>query len=285
MRRLLLVLTATSLALAGAACGDDDALDAGDGSSTSSTSSPPDDGDPATEADVAIRIVSAGGFVPFGTDFASVPTVVLTDGTVFTGGAAPEIFPGPAVLPVATGTLSAAELADLLDAARAAGLDRDGIDYGMPGVTDMPTTYVRVVIDGQTHEHSAYGLTFDGAGGLGLSEDEIDGRRALTGFVDEVSAAVGDAATELYDPDAYQVLTTPADASASQQEPAPNQLDWPFADIALDQAECFDIDGDEVAAFEELLEQATQITIWRDAAGATHQLIIRARLPFEDTCP
>jgi hypothetical protein len=295
MRRLLVVLTALAVALVSVGCSDDDAdVDTGDrptddGGTTDDGGDPVDDpaDDPAPPGAV-IAIRSGGGFVPFGTDFAYVPTVILADGTAFTGGAVPAIFPGPALNPVSTGTVPVDELAELLERADEAGLLDGAIDFGQPGVTDLPTTSITLVVDGQTYSHDIYALGVE-QGGLGdevgLSADQIDLRRFAASFLEEVSALVSSEADQIYEPEAYQVLSLEVDPSQVGADVPPNELDWPFADIALGQAECADVEGDDAATFRELLTQATQITIWRDAAGGTYQLTVRARLPFDDTCP
>jgi hypothetical protein len=276
MRRTLMLLALPALALGGVACSDDDSVDTG--------ASPVGDGDPS---DVVISISSGGGFVPFGVDFAAVPTVVQRDGTVLTGGAVIAIYPGPALSPVSTGTLSGDALAELLEAAEEAGLESDALDFGEPGVSDSPTTTITVEIDGGTYTHEAYALGFgeDMGGDLGLSEEQLDLRAAVQDFVGEVSDAVTTAATDTYEPTAYQVLALPVDpADLAGSEPAPNELAWPLADVALAEGACIDITGDDATAFAALLPDATQITIWRDAAGATWQLATRAVLPGDDPC-
>jgi hypothetical protein len=254
--------------------------------STSTTGAPT----PAT-ADVIISIVSGGGFVPYGYDFAAVPTLVLRDGTVLTAGAMTMQYPGAAVNAVVTGRLSAEDVAALLAAAKRAGLDGDHLDAGRPGVSDQPTTTIVVEVDGRRHSNQAYGLGDGGdpsRGGPGLTAEQAAVRKAMGGFVRTVSDTATRVATRPYGPTGYQVVAQPIDpASSSGQDIEPNDLDWPFADLSLTagvDGRCVDVAGSRTATFAAVLGKATQITRWHTADGATYSLSIRATLPGYPDC-
>jgi hypothetical protein len=283
MRRALVVLPALLLALASAACGDDQKV-ASDGSTTSTTGPAV----PGRAADVVLAITSGGGFVPFGTDFANVPLKVQRDGTVYTGGAVRAIYPGPALTPVMTGRVSVSELAHVLDEAKAAGLAEERLDAGEPGVTDMPTTTITVELDGQVHEHAVYALDFgtDPTMGApsGLTPAQSDVRAKLSAFQTEVADLVLRTADQPYVPTAYQVLASIADPAAGTSDVTPNELTWPVADVALVEGRCVDVDAAHAPALADLLDQATQITIWHDDTGAAWHLVVRATLPGDEPC-
>lgn len=282
MRRTSALLLLVGLLGVATACGDDGA--------------PVDTGsDPDRSTEAAIRISVGGGFVPRGADFGAVPNLVLDDGTVYTGGAMTMQYPGPPLFPVSTGTVSPSVVDDLLDAARAAGLDRDGVDYGRPGITDVGTTTITVVLDGTEHVTAVYALGMDGPAGPdgaeemdGLTAEQRAERERVAAFVAEVQDRVGAAATETFEPSAYQVLSFPTDpASASTEDPRPNEIEWPAAiptDV-LGRTECVDLVGDQAAALTTALADATSITVWRDDSGATWHLAVRATLPGDEPCP
>jgi hypothetical protein len=272
MRRTSAVLLTASLLLALAACGDD-------GEPVSSG------GDPAGDAaTVVLSISTGGGFAPVGTDFASVPTLVMGDGTVFTGGPTTMQFPGPALSPVLTGTLASGELDRLLEAAATAGLDEDGVDYGQPGITDVGSTTITVELDGTTHTTDVYALGYeDGTGGLTAAQREA--RAKVQAFVSAASDRVAAAATTALDPTAYQVQASPSEpASSFTEEPRPNEVAWPFADVPLTTDGCIDLGGADATTFAAALDGASSNTIWTDAAGGSWHLAIRATLPDEPTC-
>lgn len=286
MRRTVLSLVAVSVVLVGAAaCGDDAEVRTGDEPTSSTVSTKPDGG----TAEVAISIVTGGGFVPFGADFATVPTVVLTDGTAYFGGVTTQQFPGPAMAPVATGVIEPARMQDLLDEAAESGLTGDEpLDPGRPHVTDTPTTTITVRADGRTHTNSIYAPNMgsdDIVGApLGLTHEQIAVRNAMNTFVLHVADATGAVGfPDIYAPDAFQVLAQPA-GDADPSVP-PNRLDWPFSS-PLESGECLTVEGDDAATFAELLPQATQITVWTDpATRQDYNLIVRAVLPgFDRGC-
>ena len=204
--------------------------------------------DPSTPASSGvIRISVGGGFSPYGADFAAVPTLVLADGTVFTGGATTMQYPGPAISPVSTGRLSSTQVASLLDAAKAAGLTTKR-DYGQPGITDVGTTTITVVLDGTTYTAAVYALGYeDGAGGL--AAEQRAAREKVSVFVGKVGDAVSAAATGTFAPTAYQVLSTPSQPTSSYPDPKPNTLDWPFSAKPLVEGPCRDLTGADADAF------------------------------------
>jgi hypothetical protein len=303
MRRIALLIAPLAVVGLIAACGDD-ASTVSSGSSTTSTSStgtsdpgasttttvtdggggPTTTGPSSADGTVAVEVSVGGGFAPQGLDFSAVPTIVLADGRAFVGGPQTMQYPGPALAPVLTGRLGGAVLAQLVAAAKAAGLDGRLRDFGSPSVTDMASTAVRVVVDGEEHTTSVYALGYDG-GASGVSAQQQANRAKVSDFVSQVEDAVTKAARTPLAPTGYEVLGFPIDAAGAHEgEPAPNDLDWPFADLRLDPSACARITGDRVAPFAKLLEQANSITVWH-AGGATYRLSIRATLPGRTDCP
>jgi hypothetical protein len=270
MRRATALLVLVLLVLSSCG-GDDDTVGTGGSRERSSSGS----------SSGVIRISVGGGFSPYGADFAAVPTLVLADGTAFTGGATTMQYPGPAISPVSTGRLSSAQVASLLDAAEAAGLTTKR-DHGQPGITDVGTTTITVVLDGTTYTAAVYALGYeDGAGGL--TAEQRAAREKLSAFVGKVGDAVSAAATDTFAPTAYQVLSTPSQPASSFPDPEPNQLDWPVPAKPLVEGPCRDLAGADADAFRSALANATQITVWR-SGGTDWQVIARATLPGDAPC-
>lgn len=308
-RTTALLLVAATLALAACGDGDDSVASGGSTTSTRPTTSttegtttttapgPSDEGStggsgggsgptgqPAPSGRATIRITVGGGFVPAGYDFTTVPTVVQPDGTSFAPGAMTMQYPGPAVTPVMTGRLSAATLEGLVQRAKAAHLDQAGREFGQPGVTDMPSTTITVVIDGKAHTTSVYALGFDDPAASGVTPAQRQARTEVQGFVTAVGDAVGAAATTTYQPTAYQVLSLPTEpASAATEEPKPNELDWPIAGRPLGENTCLDLAGADATALAKALPKATSITVWRNGGGHWH-VFVRAALPGDEPC-
>lgn len=279
MRRTVALLLAAVVALA--ACGDGDEVSTG---STSSTTRPGDATDPAvgTAAGAVLRIVTGGGFVPFGTDFAVVPDLVLADGTVLTGAPITLQYPGPPVHPVATGRIGEEELDRLLEAAVDAHLDEER-DFGEPNVADVPSTTITVVLDGEAHETQVPALEATEAEG-GLTDEQRRARAEVRDFVAAAREVVSAAAGESFAPTAYQVVAmTTAPAGDAQQEPQPNELDWPADVPPLSEGPCTDVTGPAATALASALEDATAITVWR-SGGRHWQVAVRAALPGDAPC-
>ena len=89
-RNFLTALIGTpALAAFLAACGDDTTQSSSDNSLAGALD------------EVVLRIGYEGGFVPAGTSFLNLPTVLVTgDGRVFTPGAVPAVYPGPLLQPM-----------------------------------------------------------------------------------------------------------------------------------------------------------------------------------------
>lgn len=273
-------------ALLVAACGDDGDEDvASDGAGDPPATVPEGASPGGLAGDVFLSIEHVGGFVPVGFDFASVPAVtVYADGTVVVPGATTAIFPGPAVAPLATGTLDDGALDELLDAVAEAGLLAEvAPDPGEnPLVADAATTRITVVVDGRDTVVEAYALELPVDDGVeGITDEQREVRDRLNALVTDVTAAATAAAVDLYEPVGYRVLTTaPIEGDPGVE---PNELTWPaqLPQPSLD--ECLAVTGDAAATLTPLLADATQITRWLVGSEAV-SLSVRPMLPHEQDC-
>jgi hypothetical protein len=108
---------------------------------------------------------------------------------VFTPGAIPEIYPGPLVMPMMVGSITAAGLQRLMKAADEARLIGFVADYELPdgiGIADAPDTVVTLRVNGQTYTHRAYAL--------GIDQPSTPTRDRLAKFVEatgDLAALVG----------------------------------------------------------------------------------------------
>lgn len=277
--RLLIAALAALLAVSLAACGDDSD---GDGA--------PEGGAPGgAEGGVFIEIANVGGFVPADFHFRAVPqAVVYADGTVIVPGAITLQFPGPPVLPLFTGQADDDALADLLDAAAAAGMIGNTPDVGDAGaipIADAGSTRFTVVVDGDIQVVEAYALAEAGGPGSGptnLSPAQVEARARLADLVAAVDRAAL-VADQPYQPERYRVQASSPPA-AGDLDVAPNELAWPEGLPEPVEGRCVAITGDDVAAFEEALTAASEITRW-SVGERVVTLAIRPVLPHEPDCP
>lgn len=270
------------------ACADDEeAVDAGSGEPAAVRGQAGGGGSP-----LFVEIAYVGGFVPFGYDFRRPPAVVVyDDGAVFTVGAVPEIFPGPAVVPVSRGQVDTDALDDLLAAAAEAGMVDGEPDVGEMGdipVADAASTRVTVVVDGDVRVVEAYALDLAGMGAdvgqTGLTDAQVEARERVARFV-ETASELALAADADYVPERYRVLATvPADAGAVDPGgPRPTEQAWPAGVPEPGENTCTAVVGDAAVALGSALRDADELTVWRlgDRAFAAY---VRPVLSHEPDC-
>lgn len=289
------------LALAGCQTGSsDDGGDAGAGGEddVSDTGDLPEiGGDGST---LVLQVHSAGGFVPWGYDFAAVPSLnVYADGTAIVLGPTTLEYPGKALPNLQVVQLPDGALEEIVAAASDADLLAPGPDYGMPNVTDLPTTTVTIVVGGQTYEHAAYALGAGpgenapedegmfGGGDSGLTEEQSAARVALARFVQQANEAVGGAgATESYAISALAVLAMAVgpEADSGVEGIEIQVLPWPVPGTALSGAgQCALVEGADAQTLLTTLADANQLTQF-EQDGVTYQTWFRPLLPHETGC-
>ena len=253
---------------------------------------------------LVFQVHSAGGYVPWGYDFASVPSLsVYADGTVIVSGPTTLEYPGKVLANLRVVHLPDGALEDLVETAADADLLAPEPDYGMPNVTDLPTTTVTIAVGGETFEHAAYALGVGtdvgtdgnapgdegmvGGGDPGLTDEQSAARVALAQFVQQVNELVGAAgAEEPYPVTALGVLAMPVDpaAQAGTDGIEPQVVPWPVAGVALAGAGgCALVDGADAETLLATLADANQLTQF-DQDGVVYQAWFRPLLPHEATC-
>jgi hypothetical protein len=263
----------------------------------------PDDAVPGGGTDAAdgaplLQIEISGGFVMWGYDFSRVPELtVYADGRAIVQGPQILIYPGPALPNLQVEQLSEADIDALITAARDGGLLAEPPVYGQPPVADVPTTFVRLTVDGQTYEHAANALGFLGgegtmgdgglADGSGLTEDELADRIALATFVQTANELVGATGNgEAYEITGFGVMAQPApEGSGTTVDGLEVQvLPWPVEGVALaDAAECVAVDGDGAATLLATLADANTLTTF-EQDGVAYNVWFRPLLPHETGC-
>ncbi len=289
------------LALAGCQTGradDGGDADAGGGDDVTDTGDLPEiSGDGST---LVLQVHSAGGFVPWGYDFAAVPSLnVYADGTAIVLGPTTLEYPGKALPNLQVVQLPDGALEDIVAAAADADLLAAGPDYGMPNVTDLPTTTVTIAVGGETYVHAAYALgagpgetTADhegmfGGGDSGLTDEQSAARVALAQFVQRANELVGaTGAEQSYAITALGVLAMPVDPAAQVDVEGIDVqvLPWPVPAVALSGAgQCALVEGADAQTLLTTLAGANQLTQF-EQDGVTYQTWFRPLLPHETGC-
>jgi hypothetical protein len=238
---------------------------------------------PTGPNEVVLRIAYEGGFVTPDTLFARLPNLLITgDGRVFTPAAIPEIYPGPLVMPMMVGTITATGLQRLMKAADEARLIGFVADYELPegvGIADAPDTVVTLTVNGTTYTHRAYAL--------GIDEPTTATRERLATFV----TAAGDLATLVgaenlgdavsFTPDGYRFRATVTDP-AQWSDPKPTVVPWPdTTGVGLAAAtECATLTADVAG---DLFTTATQTTLFAEG-DVVYQLAVVQQLPDDAGC-
>jgi hypothetical protein len=294
---LVLVLT-----LATTACGTKGLPPGGDGSTSTAPSTPgsstttlPADAIPhPTGADeVVLRVSTGGGLVPIEYNYTTIPEFTLYgDGRIIVPGATPAIFPGPALPNLQTTIVPEQTVQAILAAAKKAGLFQNGVDYGQPGVFDAGSTTFTINAEGTTYTSHIYALGFTEGGDLNAPQKKA--RAAITDLHDKLNDPSTLTSAQLtwepFDFTALAVLSRPLDPTATpgQTDVQPNHLPWPLEDLATSGEALPNshglrkvvVSGDDLATLEPLLQQATQITVWK-SGDTEYNLWFRPLLPDE----
>ena len=151
------------LAVAIAACGDR-TIESG-GTTTPPTTTPASSAVsyPTGPDDVVVRVASVGGFVPAGTAFVEVPTLLITgDGRLFKPGVQTMEFPGPLLPAITLGSITPTGIERLLAVAQTEGLLTAPVPEYAPNnqVADAPSTVVDLAANGAQFHHQADALGF-----------------------------------------------------------------------------------------------------------------------------
>ena len=235
---------------------------------------------------LVLQLVRAGGFLPLGAAFRTVPAVsVYADGRVVSQGAQIEVWPAPALPSVQVGRLGEQEVRRLVEAGRE--VVAAGADYGQPPVADAPTTAV-VVQDGARRAVAAAVALEELSGELappdagGLTEAQRTARERLSTYVRQLQDAASAAPALAYEPERLAVLAEPYGAPPQGlADVSAEDVAWPGPALAAD--ECVVVTGEQLGQVLAAAGSASVETRWT-VGGAAMRLAFRPLLPHEQTC-
>ncbi len=260
--------------------------------------SDPDTGSahPTGADELVLRVATGGGFTPVEYQLRLVPEFSLFgDGTLITPGAQAEIYPGPALPPLASRALSQDGLRTVLEAAVAAGVadGKDLTDLASTFIADAPTTTFTISIDEATHTFSVYALFEMDARPEQMSVDEFEARQALAAFVTRLNdlsewlpeGALGPEA--VYEAHGSLVFVGgPQRVPDLPQEPIGWPLGTSLANVPSDTAGygCLAVIGEDWrSTLAPLAASANELTPWV-SGGERFGVVFRPLLPDQEAC-
>lgn len=250
---------------------------------------------PTGKSEIVLQVSAGGGFVPVSYNLTTLPQFTLYgDGTVIVTGPVIEIYPGPAMPNLQSTHISEDAIQEILSAAKEAGLFANDVDYGQPGITDMPTTNIVANADGKTYTTDIYALGMEpGAGGMTMQQQQA--RAAISDLVGKVSVLTdyepGELRWQAYAYTALKVFSLAVDPNTNPgpDDVQPNELVWPLGDLSTlgesvmpEGYRAVVVSGADLAALQPLLAQATEITLWT-SGDHQYNLFFRPLLPNETT--
>ena len=300
-RRMGRVLVGLMLVLQLAACGSGSvapiptgAPPSGPAGSAAPSAAPSTEPAPA----LLLEVASEGGFINPSANIGALPIVVVdSDGRIYTPGNPASDATAPLVAPVDVRDVGADGAAAILDAIRAAGLDREGGGGGI--VADTGSMVFTVVIDGNTivsrfANGGAPGLP-GGAGGPGAPGGDSSGAAAfdLLAQLTDPTKTWGSAAAPAvpYAPAGYRIYEAPG---APRAEPGGPSVPWPLPtgpadfgvpavpDLGVPGLRSGIVIGDAAAALAPLLASASaSATTVFVSSGQSFSLWVRPLFPDE----
>jgi len=246
---------------------------------------------------LVLRVSYSGGFVAPDSRRTQVPAVsVYADGRIMTGGAVPAIYPGPLMPTIVYRSVGPVGAANILAAAKAAGLTGKDTTYPSGPVEALPSTVITVVHDG-TNTVTTFG-TLGGPAGPSLAPGDSAGQveaaaAALVGGLmgnDTFGGTVGPEGT--YQPLGFQLFVTPGGPQSGTPGLARPPVAWPLATplasfgrpdpTSTTGGRVGLVTGSEAATLGPILAGATQLTGFT-SGGAEWTIAARPLLPDEVT--
>ncbi|MGV9979982.1 hypothetical protein ACWDUH_20125 [Micromonospora wenchangensis] len=233
-----------------------------------------------------LRIDQTGGFVRPETNVTRLPSVsVYADGRVITQGPTVLSYPGPALPNVQVRTISKAEVAKLVEQARAAGVG-SAVDVGTPKITDVTTTRFTIRETVGSEQLEVYALGEATGPEAGLTPAQQAAREKLRTFADKLTDP-GSAATQPYQPTAIAAVAGPWVATPETAKQP--RMEWPGPVLpgaslgeGLDLG-CVTVTGAAVQQLIATAGKANAATPWT-SGGKPWTVTLRPLLPDETDC-
>ncbi len=243
---------------------------------------------PTGKAEIVVRVTTGGGFVAPSATLGALPAFTLYgDGSVIVPGPVTQMSPRPALAPLLRTRLREPQVQALLRRARAAGLlGRGSIDYGdmgSIGISDAPTTTVRLNVAGRRVTREAYALGISAGNGR-LPAAQARAREALRAFIAGLPHGL---AGSRYVPPSVVVYVQPYKGQAA---PGSSIVTWPLSSDLASAGNamsigyrCIAVSGQSARTLLATLRTASDESRWK-SGKAEYALVARPLLPEERDC-
>ena len=239
-----------------------------------------------------MRVEHTGGFVPQESLLTHYPMAVLyADGRLITQGAVPAIYPGPALPSLIQTQLTQAGVADILQAARTAGLSGPNQKLGEPMPDVGQLVFTVVYPDGTSHQTTLYPQL-----GEPSPSPDVQALLDFESLLTDPRASMPDqvlGSDQPYNFDRLRVISRPG---SRQNAPDPSLVtvkDWPLGSLATIGApisqfgadyRCIAVSGVNLATLLPDVQASNQATLWK-SDGQLYSVIFHPLLPDDPDCP
>jgi hypothetical protein len=260
------------------------------------------------EAVDKLVLTVGGGFTTWQSNVGELPIAFIADGQLLRG--VPSDRPNELAPKATTQEIQPAALEEIASWLYGAGFKGDPLDFGDPGVTDMPSTTLTFTIGGEFYRQSAYALDFDTSGSGTALTDEQQKNRAnfsrLVEFLKDPVAAYGAAnltAPTPYVPATYSLWGARYGVPIGEK-PTLVKMPWPHTSLSLEtfkeQPTCQSVEEADSAAVAATFAAVAgssgdakpkvaipiaTITAFEQPDGAIAELVLTPVLPGMMTCP
>lgn len=239
-----------------------------------------------------MRVEHTGGFVPQESLLTHYPMAVLyADGRLITQGAVPAIYPGPALPSLIQTQLTQAGVADILQAARTAGLSGPNQKLGEPMPDVGQIVFTVVYPDGASHQTTLYPQFGEPSPSPDV-QAVLDFESMLTNPRASLpNQVVG--SDQPYNFDRLRVISRPGSRQGAPDPSLVTVKDWPLGSLATMGQQilqfgaayrCAAVTGSDLATLLAQVQASNQLTLWR-SAGHLYSVIFHPLLPDDPDCP
>ncbi|MGN9777167.1 hypothetical protein ACTMS0_15595 [Micromonospora sp. H33] len=242
---------------------------------------------------LVFRLDQIGGFVTPSMVATRLPSIsVYGDGRVIIQGPVTLVHPGPALPNLQVGTISAADIEDLIMSARAVGVGST-VDFGTPPVADASVTRLTVLGENGIDQLEVYALAEAAGTESGLTAGQRAARGKLRGFVESLTngsgplAGVQGGGSQPYVPTAVAAVAEPWVAAGEAGEQP--EMPWPGPELPGGDVGrglgmgCVTVTGDAAQTLLTAGAQANSATPWT-SGGRRWTVTLRPLLPDETDC-